>query len=205
MHVLKCLQITLEEHIMSNRRMAAAGVLNARAALNNQAAAAAAALMHPNALMYGQQRRPQNAGPPPILPGLPAAAMIEQKLHAQHNEIQRLLAENQRLAATHVALRQELAASQQEVQRAQSIIQGVQNDKEVQVRYHVEKPNMCFDSTLYVHVSLQTSSWRGRVPFDCRARLELVTRVYWVYDMAYRTHQISSRTSICVTYIPVQL
>lgn len=145
----KCLQITLEEHIMSNRRMAAAGVLNARAALNNQAAAAAAALMHPNALMYGQQRRPQNAGPPPILPGLPAAAMIEQKLHAQHNEIQRLLAENQRLAATHVALRQELAASQQEVQRAQSIIQGVQNDKEVQVRYHVEKPNMCFDSTLY--------------------------------------------------------
>jgi hypothetical protein len=135
-------QITLEEHIMSNRRMAAAGVLNARAALNNQAAAAA--LMHPNTLMYGQQRRPQNAGPPPILPGLPAAAMIEQKLHAQHNEIQRLLAENQRLAATHVALRQELAASQQEVQRAQSIIQGVQNDKEVQVRYQEEKPNMCF-------------------------------------------------------------
>lgn len=153
----KCLQITLEEHIMSNRRMAAAGVLNARAALNNQAAAAA--LMHPNALMYGQQRRPQNAGPPPILPGLPAAAMIEQKLHAQHNEIQRLLAENQRLAATHVALRQELAASQQEVQRAQSIIQGVQNDKEVQVRYHVEKPNMCFHF-------LQTSMYLYKLRVD---------------------------------------
>eukprot|EP00250_Pteridium_aquilinum_P009926 c19033_g1_i1 orf=159-1883(+) len=44
---------------------------------------------------------------------------VEQKLAAQHAEIQRLIGENQRLAVTHVALRQELAAAQQEIMRLQ--------------------------------------------------------------------------------------
>jgi hypothetical protein len=133
MNALNCFQNTLEEHIMSNRnRMGAQGVLNARAsALGNPTLG----LMRPNPGLYGNQNRPQNMGPPPLMNGPPGVLLLEQKVTTQHTELQRLLTENQRLAATHVALRQELAAAQQEVQRMQSMIQGLQNDKEVQVRY----------------------------------------------------------------------
>lgn len=125
-------QVTLEEHIMSNRnRMATAGVLNARAAaLNNPGLG----IMRPNPALYAQQVRPPMVVPPPLMAG-PPSALLEQKITTQHNEIQRLLTENQRLAATHVALRQELAAAQQEVQRMQAMLQGIQSEKEVQIRY----------------------------------------------------------------------
>lgn len=71
------------------------------------------------------QVRPQMGGPPPLMSGGPPPGMFEQKISTQHNEIQRLLTENQRLAATHVALRQELAAAQQEVQRLNSLVAGM--------------------------------------------------------------------------------
>lgn len=67
--------------------------------------------------------RPQMGGPPPM-PGPPMQGMLEQKMQSQHEELQSLLAANQRLAATHVALRQELAAAQQEMQRLNSVIAG---------------------------------------------------------------------------------
>lgn len=53
------------------------------------------------------------------------AAILEQKIQSQHMEIQSLLTENQRLAATQVALRQELAAAQQEMQRMTSMVAGI--------------------------------------------------------------------------------
>lgn len=117
---------------MSNRnqRMASAGVLNARAGINNPGMG----LMRPNPAQYAQQGRPQMV-PPPLMSGPPGPIILEQKLSQQHNEIQRLLTENQRLAATHVALRQELAAAQQEIQRMQAMMQGIQAEKEVQFRY----------------------------------------------------------------------
>lgn len=120
----------------SRNRMAAQGVLNARAtALSNPSLG----LMRQNPGLYGNQARPQNMrenmGPPPLMNGPPGVLLLEQKVNTQHSELQRLLTENQRLAATHVALRQELAAAQQEVQRMQSMVQGLQTDKEVQVRY----------------------------------------------------------------------
>jgi chromosome segregation ATPase len=65
--------------------------------------------------------------------------MLEQKISTQHNEIQRLLTENQRLAATHVALRQELAAAQQEVQRLQALALGIQGEKDAQMRSLLDK------------------------------------------------------------------
>lgn len=52
------------------------------------------------------------------------AAILEQKMQSQHMEIQSLLTENQRLAATQVALRQELASAQQEMQRMTSMVAG---------------------------------------------------------------------------------
>ncbi|KAI5082553.1 hypothetical protein GOP47_0002296 [Adiantum capillus-veneris] len=81
------------------------------------------------------------AGPggfgPGIHPGLdsiPPQLLVEEKLATQHAEIQRLLTENQRLAATHVALRQELASAQQEVQKLQQVLGGVQAEKDQHFR-----------------------------------------------------------------------
>lgn len=56
------------------------------------------------------------------------------KVAAQHGDIQQLVAENQRLATTHVALRQELAASQGEIQRLRAAVQAAQEEKEQAVR-----------------------------------------------------------------------
>lgn len=84
---------------------------------------------------FGPGMRPMGPG----LDVLPSPALVEEKLATQHAEIQKLLTENQRLAATHVALRQELAAAQQEVQRLQQVLAGVQAEKEQQFRGLAEK------------------------------------------------------------------
>ncbi|MCO5549258.1 hypothetical protein L7F22_002725 [Adiantum nelumboides] len=72
-------------------------------------------------------------------PHMPSAemtvALLEQKVLTQHQEIQKLLSENQRLAAMHVALRQELAVTQQDVQRVQQVF----IEKEQQTRVLTEK------------------------------------------------------------------
>ncbi|XP_057829793.1 protein FLX-like 1 [Cryptomeria japonica] len=79
---------------------------------------------------------PYGRGPGPLPPH---PALIEEKLAAQHQEIQGLLVENQRLAATHVALRQELAATQQELQHLNHVSQNMQVDKEHQLRELYDK------------------------------------------------------------------
>ncbi|CAI5462639.1 unnamed protein product, partial [Closterium sp. Yama58-4] len=74
------------------------------------------------------------APPPPTMLLPVGAGSIEAKLAAQHGEIQQLLTENQRLAATHVALRQELAAAQGEIQRTKATLAAVQMEKDQAVR-----------------------------------------------------------------------
>lgn len=84
-------------------------------------------------------------GPPPPFPrgvlggggprGLPPhPAVLEERLGAQHQEIQALLVDNQRLAATHVALKQELAAAQHELQRLSHGISTLHSEKDLQLR-----------------------------------------------------------------------
>ncbi|CAI6005896.1 unnamed protein product [Closterium sp. NIES-64] len=77
-------------------------------------------------------RHPQPPPPTMLLPV--GAGSIEAKFAAQHGEIQQLLTENQRLAATHVALRQELAAAQGEIQRTKATLAAVQMEKDQAVR-----------------------------------------------------------------------
>ncbi|TVU32892.1 hypothetical protein EJB05_24655 [Eragrostis curvula] len=75
---------------------------------------------------YGQGMHlpPPGHGPGPfpydMLPPLPPPEVLEQKLVAQHGEMQKLAMENERLAASHASLRKELAAAQQELQRLQA-------------------------------------------------------------------------------------
>lgn len=69
----------------------------------------------------------------------PHPAIIEDRLAAQHEDIQGLLVDNQRLAATHVALKQELEAAQYELQRMAQISDSLRADKDVQMRELYDK------------------------------------------------------------------
>ncbi|KAJ6823754.1 protein FLX-like 1 [Iris pallida] len=89
-------------------------------------------------------------GPPPPLPhhpypmGIPhrpaaAASVIEERMAVQQQEIQGMLVDNQRLAATHVALKQELAAASQELHRMSSAVAAMNADREAHLREVYEK------------------------------------------------------------------
>ncbi|KAF8378499.1 hypothetical protein HHK36_029841 [Tetracentron sinense] len=64
---------------------------------------------------------------------------MEQKLAAQHVEMQRIAIENQRLAATHTTLRQELAAAQLELHRVQAQIGAMKTEREQHMRGLMDK------------------------------------------------------------------
>ncbi|XP_050220218.1 protein FLX-like 1 isoform X2 [Mercurialis annua] len=66
-------------------------------------------------------------------------AMIEERLAVQHQDIQGLLADNQRFAATHVALKQELEASHYELERMAHFADSLRVDKDTQMRELHEK------------------------------------------------------------------
>ncbi|KAK2982737.1 hypothetical protein RJ640_025153 [Escallonia rubra] len=59
---------------------------------------------------------------------------IEEHILAQRRDMQALLLDNQRLAATHVALKQELAAAQRDLRHFSATAAAVQADSESQVR-----------------------------------------------------------------------
>ncbi|KAK7334811.1 hypothetical protein VNO80_26576 [Phaseolus coccineus] len=67
------------------------------------------------------------------------AAIIEERLAAQHQDIQALLGDNQRLAATHVALKQELEAAQHELQRVAHFRDSLRADTEARMRELYDK------------------------------------------------------------------
>jgi chromosome segregation ATPase len=69
----------------------------------------------------------------------PHPAIIEEHLAVQHQDIQGLLIDNQRLAATHVALKQELEAVQHELQRTDHVARARHADKDMQMRELYEK------------------------------------------------------------------
>ncbi|KAJ8647622.1 hypothetical protein MRB53_000645 [Persea americana] len=81
---------------------------------------------------------------PPILPHpsllqnpnpLPHPSQIlEDRLAAQHHELQTLLLDNQRLAATHVALKQELSAADLELRRVSSVATDLKADRDARIR-----------------------------------------------------------------------
>ncbi|KAL6543309.1 hypothetical protein OROHE_010829 [Orobanche hederae] len=69
----------------------------------------------------------------------PHPAIIEERLAAQHDDIQTLLVDNQGLAATHVALRQELELAQHELQRADRFARAIHAEKDLETRELFEK------------------------------------------------------------------
>ncbi|KAK7271615.1 hypothetical protein RJT34_27662 [Clitoria ternatea] len=93
---------------------------------------------HPHPVLLEDFRDSQlGLGPRPI--PLHPAAIIEDRLAAQHQEIQGLLGDNQRLAATHVALKQELEAAQHELQRMMHFRDSLRADTEARMRELYDK------------------------------------------------------------------
>lgn len=65
--------------------------------------------------------------------------LIEDRIATQRREIQELLLDNQRLAATHVALKQDVAAAQDDLRRFSAAASSVKADRDAQVREIYER------------------------------------------------------------------
>lgn len=78
----------------------------------------------------------------------PHPAILEDRLARQHQDIQALLVDNQRLAATHVALKQELEAATHELQRMSHIAGSLNAEKDVQLK-EVHEKSMKLENELH--------------------------------------------------------
>ncbi|XP_048498852.1 protein FLX-like 1 isoform X2 [Beta vulgaris subsp. vulgaris] len=88
---------------------------------------------HPALLEEMRERESQfGMGPPRSLP--PHPAILEDRLGVQLQEIQGLLVDNQRVAATHVALKQELEAAHFELKRMTHYADSFHAEKDMQMK-----------------------------------------------------------------------
>ncbi|MCL7028716.1 hypothetical protein MKW94_018084 [Papaver nudicaule] len=96
--------------------------------------------MPPHPALLEEMRDAQyGRGPPPPRSLIPHPAVIEERLAVQHQEIQGLLVDNSRLAATHVALKQELSSAQYELQRMSHVAGSMHSEKDIQLRELYDK------------------------------------------------------------------
>ncbi|CAB4282129.1 unnamed protein product [Prunus armeniaca] len=73
------------------------------------------------------------------LPVLTNTTALEDRIGLQHREIQALLVDNQRLAATHVALKQDLAAAQHDLRRLSVVAGQAKAERDAEVREVYER------------------------------------------------------------------
>ncbi|ESQ48501.1 hypothetical protein EUTSA_v10021120mg [Eutrema salsugineum] len=72
--------------------------------------------------------------------GLPQhLSIMEERIAAQNQDVQGFLADNQRLAATHVALKQELEVAQHELQRMMHYIDSLRAEEDITMREMYDK------------------------------------------------------------------
>ncbi|TKY64980.1 FLX 2 [Spatholobus suberectus] len=120
---------------------------------------------------------------------LPPPQVMEQKLASQHAEMQRLAAENQRLAATHGALRQELAAAQHELQMLHAHMAALKGEREQQVRGALEKiAKMEAEAQGAEGVKLELQQARGEAQNLVVSRDELVSKAQHLNQELQRVH-----------------
>ncbi|KAL2552154.1 protein FLX-like 2 [Forsythia ovata] len=92
-------------------------------------------MVHPDP--YGPPMHPPPGGFPPLEMFPPE--VMEQKLTAQHVEMDKLATENQRLATTHGTLRQDLATAKHELQLVHAHIADMKAEKEQHTRGLMDK------------------------------------------------------------------
>ncbi|KAJ4707164.1 Protein FLX-like [Melia azedarach] len=144
-------------------------------------------IIHPEP--FGPGMHPPMPGGFPPFDMLPPPEVMEQKIAAQHVEMQKLATENQRLAATHGTLRQELAAAQHELQILHGQIGVMKSERELQMRNLVEKiAKMEADLQTAEPVKLELQQARTEAQNLVVAREELITKVNQTTQDLQRAH-----------------
>ncbi|XP_044506205.1 protein FLX-like 2 [Mangifera indica] len=143
-------------------------------------------IMHPDP--FGPGIRPM-PGAFPHFEMLPPPEVMEQKVAAQHVEIQKLVTENQRLAATHGTLRQELAAAQHELQILHAQIGAMKSEREQQMRSLSDKiAKMEADLQAAEPVKSELQQARTDAQNLVVAREELINKVHQLTQDLQRAH-----------------
>ncbi|EOY04334.1 Sarcolemmal membrane-associated protein, putative isoform 1 [Theobroma cacao] len=128
-------------------------------------------------------------GPFPHFDMLPPPEIMEQKLAAQHVEMQRLGTENQRLATTHGTLRQELAAAQHELQILHAQIGAIKSDREQQMRSLMDKiAKMEAELQAAEPVKVELQQAHTEAQNLVLAREELMSKVHQLNQDLQRAH-----------------
>ncbi|KAL4577353.1 hypothetical protein LXL04_013462 [Taraxacum kok-saghyz] len=138
--------------------------------------------------MIPPEIHPQHGRFPPF-DMLPHPEIMEQKLAAQHVEMQKLATENQRLAATHGTLRHDVAAIQHELQMLHNHIGGLKSEREHQIMGILDKiGKMEADLQGAEPLKLELHQARTDAQNLLSAREELVTRVQKLTEDNQRAH-----------------
>lgn len=141
---------------------------------------------HPDAFSPGI-RPPLGAFPPFDMP--PHPEILEHKLSAQHNEMQKLLNVNERLARTHGTLRQELATAQHELQMLHTQIGAVKTEREQQIRALVDKiSRMEADLQAAEPIKSELDKARAEAQSLVVARQELISKAEKLTHENQRAH-----------------
>ncbi|XP_024982089.1 protein FLC EXPRESSOR-like isoform X5 [Cynara cardunculus var. scolymus] len=144
-----------------------------------------------DALKYRQDSRPHR----PLRESPPRHHPAEDRIAVHHREIQSLLVDNQRLAATHVALKQELSLALQDLRHLSSAAGNVKADRDAEVREVYEKAvKMEAEVRLIDELSAELVQVRGDVQKLSSERKELNEKLDQVHgDLAKersKAHQI---------------
>ncbi|KAK4487179.1 hypothetical protein RD792_006498, partial [Penstemon davidsonii] len=109
---------------------------------------------------------------------LPPPVVMEEKLSAQHIEIEKLAKENQRLANTHGTLRHDLATANNELQLLHNHIADVKVEKEHKKRGIIDKISM-MEAELEAARSLKMELQQARVEAQSfvTSRQELISKM----------------------------
>ncbi|KAL8240667.1 hypothetical protein R6Q59_014022 [Mikania micrantha] len=125
--------------------------------------------------------------PPYDMP--PHPEIMEQKLAAQHVEMQKLATENQRFAATHGTLRQDLAAIQHELQMLHNHVGAVKSEREQKIMGLLDKnAKMEADLQGAEPIKMELNKARADAQNLLKSRDELVSRVQQLTEDHQRAH-----------------
>lgn len=135
------------------------------------------------------EMHPQRGGFPPFDMMPPHPEIMEQKLAAQHVEMQKLATENQRFAATHGTLRQDVAAVQHELQMLHNNVGGIKSEREQQIMGLLDKIGK-MEADLQGAEPLKMELHKARTDAQSllSARDELVSRVQQLTEDHQRVH-----------------
>lgn len=143
-------------------------------------------IIHPEQFGPGMHPMP---GPFPAFDMLPPPEVMEQKVAAQHVEMQKLATENQRLAATHGTLRQELAGAQHELQILHAQIGAMKSEREQQMGNLTDKVSK-MEAELKAAEPVKTELQQARAEAQklVVAREELIAKVHQLNQDLQRVH-----------------